>query len=106
MAKQKETPEVANDNTTKQVGGLEVSASVPTKVINGIEFIVADEAYRMYEFPNGRQLEIRDVKYINVSKSRGHRLVCADGTMFYIKPNESWYMVFRKYPYEDNNFTF
>lgn len=106
MAKEKAVAkeEVAVDK--KKVGGITVDAAVPVKVINGIEFVVVDEAYRMYEFPNGRQLEIRDVKYVNVSESRGHRLVCADGTMFYVKPHEGWYMVFRKYPYEDNYFTF
>lgn len=92
---------------TKTVGALTVDKAVPTKEINGIEFIEVNEMYRMYEFPNGRQIQIDNVKYVNVSASRGHRLLTTDGRMYYIKPAESWFMVFEKYPYEHNAaFTF
>ncbi len=81
--------------------------NVRYKVINGIEFIeLGDEMYRTYEFPNGRQLQIDNVKYVNISKSGGHRLLTVDGRLYYVKPKESWFMAIENYPYADKAFTF
>ena len=96
----------AKKTDTKKVGALEVTKDAPTKVVNGIEYISVDENTRMYEFPNGRQLQIDNVRLINVSESRGHRLITADGTLFYIKPVESWFIIIKKYEFDNQAFTF
>jgi len=64
----------------------------PVQSINGIEYYELNELYRVYEFPNGKQIQIDSVKFLNISESGGHRIITADGRVYYVKPKESWFM--------------
>ena len=80
-------------NKVKEVESTDVKT--PTAVVrnfNGVEYLEVNELYRVYEFPNGRQIQIDSVKFLNVSESGGHRIITADGRVYYVKPEESWFM--------------
>jgi hypothetical protein len=75
------------DNTVAKKEAL-----APVRSINGIEYFEVNELYRVYEFPNGRQIQIDNVKFLNISPSGGHRIITNDGRVYYVKPSESWFM--------------
>lgn len=47
--------------------------------------IPEEAADRVYMYPDDTQLEVYGVQWIAVSESGSHRLVCEDGTCFYVK---------------------
>lgn len=79
-----------NEDVAQRSDDKEVLA--PVRSINGIEYYELNELYRVYEFPNGKQIQIDSVKFLNISESGGHRIITADGRVYYVKPKESWFM--------------
>lgn len=70
-----------------------------TFTMGGIVFMdISNEQYRTYVFADGRELTIYDPRGINISASRGHRIVTKDGWSVYVKPHEGWYLHWRSYP--------
>ena len=101
MARPKKAENSVEKDTvkTKLVGITEVRQEVPTFMLNGVEFIdISTEQYRTYVFADGRELTIYDPRGINISASRGHRIVTKDGWAVYVKPAEGWYLHWRMYP--------
>jgi len=58
---------------------------------SGLEFKdISAEKFREYIFPNGNKLLIKNPTHLNVSASGGHRLFDAQGTAWYVQPQEGW----------------
>lgn len=77
----------------------------PIQFINesGLEFIdISSEIYREYNFPNGKQLLINHPLYLHISESGGHRLFTRNGTSYYIRVCEGWYIEWRAKAGEPN----
>lgn len=90
MGRRKLEEEIAMKN------GKSEKPDLKTFTVNGIEFIdISNETYRTYEFANGRVLTIYDPKGINISDSRGHRIITKDGWSLYVKPAEGWFIHWR-----------
>jgi hypothetical protein len=53
---------------------------------------LTDEKYRVYEFPNGKNVLITDPQKLNVSKSGGHRVLDGEGVSHYIPAG--WFHLF------------
>lgn len=51
---------------------------------------ISSEAYRSYEFSNGKVIRIDEPLKLNVSPSGGHRLFDASGTSHYIPKGWVW----------------
>ena len=63
------------------------------KFINesGLEFKdISSEWVRVYTFPNGKKLLIKNPTHLNISASGGHRLFDEQGTSWYVQPKEGW----------------
>jgi hypothetical protein len=54
---------------------------------------ISSETVRVYGFPNGETLKIENPKFLNVSKSGGHRIATGNNRCYYVKPTESWYIM-------------
>ena len=64
--------------------------------INKTKLIFSDissEKFREYTFPNKEKLTIFQPLFLNVSESGGHRIFSNNGCSYYIKPAESWYIM-------------
>lgn len=51
---------------------------------------ISSETKREYTFPNGMTFVVNEPKFLNVSKSGGHRIYTKDGNGFYVQPKEGW----------------
>ncbi len=45
---------------------------------------ISSEEYRIYEFPDGTEIVLKEPLYLNVSASGGHRILDACGISHYI----------------------
>ena len=68
------------------VEGVEITT------INGNKrFFAKVSSAKFYQFASGQQLQIDSPRYLNCDEG-GHRIICADGTCFYINPHEGWFI--------------
>jgi len=103
MVKTKEAqPSAADNKIETRING---SMDLLTVNVNKRTFVPVQGGVKLYEFPNGRQLEVYNSKYLNTDEG-GHRIICEDGTCFFIRPSESWFITWRNYTMLDENYRF
>ena len=72
---------------------------------NTRKFYKLDGAFRKYQFANGRQLEVFNIRYINTDDNK-QRIICDDGTCLYIAPSEGWFVGWQNRSLLDENYRF
>jgi len=77
-----------------------------TSINGNTRFFTRVSSNKLYQFANGQQLEVINPRYFNADNG-GHRIICADGTCFYIKPDLGWFVTWINWTEEvDENYRF
>ncbi len=85
-----------------------VEGSITVTTVNGNrrQFVpLQSHSIKLYEFANGRQLEVYNPRYLNTDDGN-HRIICDDGTCLFINPHEGWFITWRNYTALDENYRF
>ena len=90
----------------KKITPIEGSIMVTTVNGNRRQFVpLQSHSVKLYEFANGRQLEVYNPRYLNTDDGN-HRIICDDGTCLFINPHEGWFITWRNYTALDENYRF
>lgn len=106
--KLKEPTKAGNEiecETSKELSPVEGSITLTTVNGNRRLFVPVQGGVKLYEFANGRQLEVYNSKFL-CTENGNHRIICDDGTCLFINPHEGWFITWRNYTALDENYRF
>ena len=97
--KKKET--APDEDKVRKVDSIEITSVRG----NTRTFVRLDGNALLYEFSNGRRLEVFNPRYLNTNDNK-QRIICGDGTCLFIAPSEGWFVAWQNRNLLDENYRF